>query len=323
MSTDVARVVRLASWRRARSSGGGAGYGGPTWQGRAMVATEAPSRRASLHVNSIRRHWQRDRRDHFRNVNGSRSVKLDGQLCGLFAVDIAGFNGWQRDDDIRMYIHKSLYEMMQAAFDRSEVPWSGCAHEDRGDGVLVVVPPTIPAAGLVDPIPDRLRGLIRRHNRVSCEAAHIQLRVAAHVGPVHHDGHGFVGQDVSLLYRLLDARSLKRMLSESGAEVAFIASSYLYENVVLRRPSLIDPALFQRLAVQVKETRTRAWAYVPGALSEAAAEAKRMRGFGGNCSPPNRNGGRPVTPGTQAKMSPACGCSARAAGLRPSQAVVM
>jgi hypothetical protein len=274
MSTDVARVVRLASRRRGRPSGGGAGSVEPARQRRAMAWIEVPSRRAFLHGNSIRRQWQRGRPDLFRNINGSRPVTLDGQLCGLFAVDIAGFNGFQRDDDIRIYIHKSLYEMMQAAFDRSEVPWSGCAHEDRGDGVLVVVPPTISAAGLVDPIPDRLRGLIRRHNRVSCEAAHIQLRVAAHVGPVHHDGHGFVGQDVSLLYRLLDARSLKRMLSESHSEVAFIASSYLYENMVLRRPSLIDPALFQRLPVQVKETRTRAWAYIPGALPAAAATAE-------------------------------------------------
>jgi hypothetical protein len=154
-------------------------------------------------------------------------VTLDGQLCGLFAVDIVAFNGSGRDDDIQMYVHKSLYEMLQAAFNRSDVPWANCIHEDRGDSVLVVVPPTIPIAGLVDPVPDRLRSLVRRHNRVSCQAAHIRLRLAVHIGIVHHDGHGFVGHDVSLLYRLLDARPLRRMLSESGAEVAFITSGYV------------------------------------------------------------------------------------------------
>ncbi|HLW78206.1 MAG TPA: hypothetical protein VKU44_01280 [Terriglobia bacterium] len=196
---------------------------------------------------------------------GSSAVSPDGQLCGLFAVDIAGFNGWHRDDDIQMYVHKSLYEMLQAAFDKSDVPWFSCAHEDRGDGALIIVPPMIPVAGLVDPVPERLRGLVRRHNRVSCEAARVQLRVAAHIGPVHNDGHGFVGRDVTLLCRLLDARPLKRMLAESGAEVAFITSAYVYENVIRRRPSLIDPALFQPLSVRVKETRTRAWAYIVGA----------------------------------------------------------
>lgn len=198
--------------------------------------------------------------------NGSSFGSPDGQLCGLFAVDIAGFNGSRRDDDIQIYVHKSLYEMLHAAFDRSDVPWFSCAHEDRGDGALVIVPPMIPVAGLVDPIPERLRGLVRRHNRVSCEAARIQLRIAAHIGPVHNDGHGFVGRDVTFLCRLLDSRSLKRMLTQSGAEVVFITSGYVYENVIRRRPSLVDPALFQPLSVRVKETKTRAWAYIPGAL---------------------------------------------------------
>lgn len=202
--------------------------------------------------------------DVVRVQGGSPPLALDGQLCGLFAVDIVGFNGWRRDDDIQMYVHKSLYEMLQAAFDRSDVPWSDCGHEDRGDGALVVVPPTIAVAGLVA-VPDRLRGLVRRHNHVSSEAAHVQLRVALHFGSVHHDGHGFVGRDVSLLFRLLDARALRRMLSESGAEVAFIASGTMYENVIRRRPSLVDLDLFQRLSVCVKETRTRAWACAPNA----------------------------------------------------------
>ena len=200
--------------------------------------------------------------DVVRVLGGAPVGVLDGQLCGLFAVDIVGFNGRRRDDDIQMYVHKSLYEMLQAAFDRSDLPWFGCIHEDRGDGALVVIPPMIPLTGLVA-LPDRLRGLVRRHNHVSCDAARVQLRAAMHVGPVHHDGHGFVGRDVSLLFRLLDARPLKRMLSESGAEVASIASGAMYENVILRRPSLVDLAQFRCLSVRVKETRTRAWAYTP------------------------------------------------------------
>jgi hypothetical protein len=215
---------------------------------------------------------------------GDRSsfVSPDGQLCGLFAVDIAGFNASRRDDDIQIYVHESLYEMLQIAFDRSDVPWFSCVHEDRGDGALVIVPPMIPVAGLVDAIPERLRRLVRRHNRVSCEAARIQLRVALHIGPVHNDGHGFVGRDVTLLCRLLDAQSFKRMLAQSGAEVAFITSGYVYENVIRRRPSLVDPALFQPLSVRVKETRTRAWAYVVGTLPE------RLRGPAEPAGPASR-----------------------------------
>ncbi len=194
---------------------------------------------------------------------------LDGQLCGLFAVDIAGFNNAERDDDIQLYVHTSLYAMLRTAFDRSDIPWADCGYEDRGDGALVIVPPTLSAVGLVDPIPERLRALVRRHNRVSADAAHIQLRVAAHIGSVHHDGYGFVGHDVTLLCRLLDARPLKRMLAKSGADIAFIASTYLYDNVIRSRPSLVDPEVFQPMPVRVKETRTRAWAYALGASPAA------------------------------------------------------
>lgn len=197
-----------------------------------------------------------------------RSAQLDrgsdwGQ-CGLFAVDIAGFTGPLRDNDIQMYLHKSLYEMLQTAFDMSDVPWADCSHEDRGDGVLVVAPPMIPASMLV-PIPDRLRALIRRHNHVSCEAACIQLRSALHLGPVHHDGLGFIGADVNLLCRLLDTRQLKRRLADSTTEIGLIASEYLYFNVIRRQPSFMDPALFDPVRIRVKETRTRAWVYLPGA----------------------------------------------------------
>jgi len=208
-----------------------------------------------------------DGRDLFGVDRASSSVSPDGSFglpSGLFAVDIAGFIDSRRDDDIQMYLHKSLYEMLQAAFDGSDVPWFSCIHEDRGDGVLVIVPPALPITGLVDPIPERLARLVRRHNRLSREAARIQLRVAVHIGPVNLDSHGVVGSDLNLLFRLLDARSLKRMLTQSGAEVAFITSGYVYENVIRRHPSLVDPALFQPLSVRVKETRTRGWAYVSG-----------------------------------------------------------
>ena len=97
MSTNVARVVRLSRDDASDS---------------AMVPDGEPD---LVHV-----------------LGGSSLVALDGRLCGLFAVDIVGFNGMRRDDDIQMYVHKSLYEMLQAAFDRSDVPWSGACTKTRG-----------------------------------------------------------------------------------------------------------------------------------------------------------------------------------------------
>jgi hypothetical protein len=188
----------------------------------------------------------------------------NGQVCTLFAVDIAAFTGPHRDDDIRLYLHEDLYRLLEKAFDGSGIPWADCFHEDRGDGVLVVLPPGIACTGVIDPLPERLRSLIRRHNHVSCEAARIQLRATVHIGPVHHDGHGFVSSDIDFLFRMLEARPLKRALTGSSVELALMISGYVYRNVVCRYPSLLSPEFFQPVRFQVKSARAQAWTCLPG-----------------------------------------------------------
>ena len=45
----------------------------------------------------------------------------------MFAVDIAGFTGPHRDDDIRLYLHEELYQVLHKAFDGSGIPWADCS----------------------------------------------------------------------------------------------------------------------------------------------------------------------------------------------------
>jgi hypothetical protein len=192
---------------------------------------------------------------------------VDGQMCAVFAADIFGFTRPDRDEDIRRYLHEKLYEYLRRAFEDSGLPWEGCFVEDRGDGALIVIPPGISFKGLIHPLPERLRSLIRRHNHVSREAAGIQLRTAVHVGPVDHDGHGFVGTDVNFTFRMLEARSLKRVLATSGAELGVAVSDYVYRSLVCRYPSLVHPDTFRAVRFQTKNTRAQAWTYLPGASS--------------------------------------------------------
>jgi hypothetical protein len=75
----------------------------------------------------------------------------------MLAVDIAGYTRADRDNDIRLYLRRSLYQILQDAFQGSGLPWAECHHEDRGDGVLIIIPPRIPGylviphPSLVDP----------------------------------------------------------------------------------------------------------------------------------------------------------------------------
>jgi Helix-turn-helix domain len=208
---------------------------------------------------------------HVPSVDAGSRRPADGQLCTVVAVDIAGFTAPYRDDDIRWYLHEKLYEMLERAFDASGIPWDSCFHEDRGDGALIVVPPDVASKGIIDPLPERLRSLIRRHNHISQPAAGMQLRAAVHMGPVEHDGHGFVGSDINLLFRMLETRPLKHALKGSGAELALMVSEGVYRSLVCRSPSLELDA-FQRVRFQVKRTRGQAWIYLPG-LPRLADEA--------------------------------------------------
>ena len=198
-------------------------------------------------------------------------------MCPLFAVDIVGFTRPDRDDDIRLHLHEVLYRILEQGFDAAGIPWSACWVEDRGDGALVVIPAAIGAKAVIDPLLDRLRGLVRRHNHVARVEANIQLRVAVHLGPVDHDGHGFVGDDVNFLFRLLNARPLRAELTRTGAELACITSAYVYRTIICRHPTIIRPDDFQAIRFRVKHTGAQAWIHLPGRHS-LANTAVRSRG---------------------------------------------
>lgn len=211
-------------------------------------------------------------------ASGTLTPPTGGQVCTLFTVDIAGFTRPDRDDDIRFYLHEQLYRILEQAFDASGVPWIDCFTEDRGDGALVVIPPSIGAKAVIDPLLDRLRSLIRRHNHVARDAASIQLRVAIHLGPVEHDRHGFIGSDVNFLFRMLDARSLRTALASTGAVLACVISEDVFNKIVCRHPSMISPDDFQLIRFQVKRTRAQARLYLPGVPRLLARRSRREGG---------------------------------------------
>jgi hypothetical protein len=182
-----------------------------------------------------------------------------GQICGLFGIDIAGFTHPSRDEHVQLYLREMIYRILERAFDGSGVPWHACHHEDRGDGVLIIVPPAITADGLADPLPERLCGLVRVHNRLSAQDARIQLRAAAHIGTVYRDDHGFAGDAVSHLCRLLDTPRLKHLLKATSSELAFITSDYFYTTVIRRHPTLVDPAAFRQVTVDLKHAQATGW----------------------------------------------------------------
>ncbi len=185
------------------------------------------------------------------------------QYRSMLAVDIQAFNDQRRGDEIQGVLRATMYALLARTFERSGLDWFECHHEDRGDGVLMIAPSGAPTTALIDPLIDYLRSGLRLHNKLSNNLTRINLRVGAHAGQVYFDGNGVFGQAVSHLFRILNADQFRRSLAESGSEFALMSSGSLYEEVISTGPGLIDPEMFAPIDIEHKETRTRAWLYLP------------------------------------------------------------
>ncbi len=190
-----------------------------------------------------------------------------GQNCSIVFVDIAGFSGPHRNDDDRLAIRGTMYELLRDAFEHSQVPWDACHREDRGDGALIVVPPEVPTRAVVDPLLARLAAGLRAHNRRSSAAVRIQLRLALHVGPVTQDDEGVSSSAVIHTARLLDAPVFKDWLATTQSDLGIITSTFVYENVIADAPGYVIPATYQKVTCTVKESHLTGWMHLSAATA--------------------------------------------------------
>jgi tetratricopeptide (TPR) repeat protein len=183
----------------------------------------------------------------------------------ILAVDIERFGDPARSNRDRLRMRDVLYRTLAESFAGAGIVWSACDHEDRGDGVLVVIPPTVAKSILVESLPALLEVRLLAHNSSAGSTQRIRLRMALHAGEVLHDDHGVVGTAVNHAFRLLDAPSFRSSLAASDGVLAVITSSWFYEEVVWH--SSVRRA-YVSIPVSVKETNTIAWAWLPGAVPE-------------------------------------------------------
>jgi CRP-like cAMP-binding protein len=191
-----------------------------------------------------------------------------GQNCTVILIDIADYGARARSDRDRRRIRSVLYQILQRVFENADFQQHDYHQEDRGDGVLLVIPPRVPTSTIVDHILSDLVSLLRQHNTTARPATRIQMRVALHVGPVVSDAHGVDGRAIIHAARLLDAPALKRDLAQSGADLGFITSDFVYGTIIQPNPGHADPASYHRLRCQVKKEPIDAWVYLARTTNE-------------------------------------------------------
>jgi hypothetical protein len=210
----------------------------------------------------------------------------------IVAVDIEGFGDRRRSNRNQLVIRDGLYRAMREAFCEARIPWVDRDHEDRGDGMFILIGSEVPKSLFVDSLPSALVSALRRHNDAHPDLERIRLRLAVHAGEVHYDDHGATAASINLTFRLLESGPVKDALASSPGVLAMITSTWFFEEVV--QHSAADVSAYRPVAVTVKETATRGWICLPDCEDWAGIPAIRtLPGI-------ERHDGSPVPGGPEA-----------------------
>ena len=231
---------------------------------------------------------------------GRAARVLRGQNCTVVFTDVVGFAADIRDDLDRLEIRQATADMTVNALSPF---WAGCHCEDRGDGLLIVVPPDTPTAGVLERLTTVLPAELTRHNDSHRPALQVRLRVAVNVGPVVEDAIGLSGEAIIRAARMLDAPSFKQAVADQDCAVGIIASAFVYDTAIRHGGEALGPAHYTEVLVSLKEACLPAWIRLVGtarpvtasrvrAVWGCFAEARRLSQHSGWCLPASPRPGR-------------------------------
>lgn len=196
-----------------------------------------------------------------RPVGGeSRSgTRFRGENCTIVYTDVVGFAARTRNDLDRLKVREAIADITMAAFGSY---WDACSFADRGDGLLVVVPPDVATTELLKRLIAVFPTELRRHNATHITAEQIELRIAVVVGPVVADAMGVSGEAIIRAARMLEAPAFKAAMAEHDSVLGVIASDFVYETAIKHGGAPLDPADYVPVLVDVKESQLGAWLWL-------------------------------------------------------------
>jgi class 3 adenylate cyclase len=179
----------------------------------------------------------------------------------------------ERPDGVAPDLRESMYRIADEALTEAGVVREHRHVEDRGDGLLILLPQAGPVE-VLGAFVRELESLVRHRAASRTPAYRMRLRVAIANGFVRHDGKGWIGSAINKAARLVDSAPVRAALTDNAsAHVAVIITEDLYQDVVAQNHPAIDAGRYREAPVQVKELDGRAWVCVPNSGAEPAPGA--------------------------------------------------
>ncbi|MFE7509807.1 hypothetical protein ACFU8I_00990 [Streptomyces sp. NPDC057540] len=184
--------------------------------------------------------------------------------CWIMVLDIENFSA--RTDPIQRSLRTGMYGVLRAALAQAGLAADDIVTEDRGDGILMIVPATVSPLVLAGPFVRALDDELKQ-KAVEYSAAHaMRFRVALHQGLAARDGEGWSGDAVNTACRLVDAGPLRGVLATaSSSRMVFVVSEEIYRAVVRHGHRTVDPAAYLPMPFRTKHGELiESWVTVPG-----------------------------------------------------------
>ncbi|SBT46199.1 nucleotidyl cyclase domain-containing protein [Micromonospora auratinigra] len=182
----------------------------------------------------------------------------------ILVVDIEGFG--KRSNPVQSSLRDSMYEVVRHAFADAHLNWADVHPQDRGDGILMLLPAATSVVALAGELVRALDAGLREKAKIYTAAHAMRFRVALHQGLCQRDANGWVGEAINTASRLVDAQVLRDALAAAPTAVlAFAVSDEIYRGVVRHDYRFVDSSTFGPAVLNVKELRQeRIWIQVPG-----------------------------------------------------------
>jgi len=191
----------------------------------------------------------------------------------MLIADIEDYGAPYRTDAIRFGLCLRLGQLLTSALSSAGIDEAQYDLHRSGDGWLVAVDAAIGKPSILGAVVDQLAVGLQKQNNEATMAERLRVRLVLHAGDLLMDDRdgSLDGNVLVFAARLLNADGLRLLLRHASGPLLVCVSDAIYQQVIAQRHESLDPADYEPVWLECKDSiRRLAWVRVPGESGVAA-----------------------------------------------------